>query len=94
MTQPGEGEKNHSFSLEVSAEQGGEEPSFNSLLSLPDVREMTNSILVCRVLQTFLGSWILWADLWAHSPETASRDLFETNSYPSISDVQQLTRTG
>lgn len=43
VTQLGEvrrgGEKNHSFYLAVSAEQGGDDPSFNPLLSLPNVWE-------------------------------------------------------
>lgn len=66
VTQLGEvrrrGEKNRSFYLEVSAEQGGGESSFNSLLSLPDVwKTNIKEYLILQSTLTFLR--IMWADL-------------------------------
>lgn len=42
---------------------------------------MVKNILFCRVLQTFLGTWIVCMDLYikqAHPLEIAFRDLFQT----------------
>jgi len=76
---PGEGEKNHSFFPEVAGEQG-EESSTHFSASLTSGRQQRTSYFA-EYFKLFLGPGSCWADLyikWAHSPETAFRDLFQT----------------